>query len=402
MPANPQKEDYRTTIRAAVRQEDTFLQLTASGQARGGSPPWQKVAVRPVIVKGERRIQFTYFNGKKSFTKNYADADAHAEVDSILAAPFSSFHVQAMNGDLHVRLSKKGKALISQGKPSRAEPQPNLAHNRTKQHLLPVGKPDSFLWTCGIADRAGNVRPTMRAKFRQVNTFLELFSTILPSGEQSERPLTIVDCGCGSAYLTFAAFHYCAHLQNRPTHVIGVDSDAELIAKCRRLQESLQWDGLEFHESTIAAFEPATPPDVILSLHACDTATDEAIAQGIRWQGSVILAAPCCQHELHARVQHPLFQPVLRHGILKQRTADILTDAFRALVLRIMGYRTDVVEFVSPEHTSKNLLIRAVKTHAPGDSAAIQEYVQLKQFWNVTPYLEELLGDVLAPYLTAA
>ena len=395
-------EDHRTTIRAAVLQEDTFLQLTASGRARGGSPPWQKVAVRPVVVKGVRRLQFAYFNDKKSLTKNYADADAHAEVDSILAAAFGSFHVQATHGDLHVRLSKKGKALISRGKPSRAEPQPNLAHNRTKQHLLPVGKPDTFLWTCGITDRAGNVRPAMRGKFRQVNTFLELFSHVLPAAEQSDRPLTIVDCGCGSAYLTFAAYHYRTHMQNRPTHVIGVDSDAEIITKCRQLKESLQWDGLDFHQSTIAAFEPATPPDVILSLHACDTATDEAIAQGIRWEGSVILAAPCCQHELHDRVQHPLFQPVLRHGILKQRTADILTDTFRALVLRIMGYRTDVVEFVSPEHTSRNLLIRAVKTQAPGDSAAVQEYVQLKQFWNVTPYLEELLGDVLAPYLAVA
>ena len=255
------------------------------------------------------------------------------------------------------------------------------------------------MWTTGITDRAGKVRPAMRGKFRQVNTFLEHFWHALPAAEDAERPLTIIDYGCGSAYLTFAAYHYSSHVQGRPTQVIGVDADAEIIAKCRRLQESLQWEGLAFHESTIAAFKPQTRPDVVLSLHACDTATDEAIAQGIRWQGNVILAAPCCQHELHDRVQHPDFQPVLRHGILKQRTADILTDAFRALVLRIMGYRTDVVEFVSPEHTSRNLLIRAVKTQAPGDGAATQEYVRLKQFWDVTPYLEELLGDMLEPYL---
>ena len=137
-----------------------------------------------------------------------------------------------------------------------------------------------------------------------------------------------------------------------------------------------------------------------MSLHACDTATDEAIAQGIRWQGSVILAAPCCQHELHDQVQHPDFQPVLRHGILKQRTADILTDTFRALVLRIMGYKYRCYRVrLTGAHLAGTLLIRAVKTQAPGDSAAVQEYARLKQFWNVTPYLEELLGDVLAPYL---
>lgn len=402
MSAEPHTEDYREQIRTAVHREDAFLQLTASGKARGGTPQWQKVTVRPVVVKGERRMQFTYFDGSKALTKNYADAAIAAALDEVLAAPFSQFHVQATTGDLHVRLTKKGKALISRGKPSRQQAQPDLAHNRTKQHLLPVGKPDTFLWTTGITDRAGNVRPAMRGKFRQVNTFLELFGRALPAAEETKHPLTLIDCGCGSAYLTFAAYHYCAHLQKRPTQVVGVDSDAESIAKCRRLQESLQWDGLTFHESTIADFEPATRPDVVLSLHACDTATDEAIAQGIRWQGSVILAAPCCQHELHDQVQHPVFQPVLRHGILKQRTADILTDTFRALVLRIMGYRTDVVEFVSPEATSRNLLIRAVKTQAPGDSAATQEYLRLKQFWSVTPYLEKLLGDLLEPYLAVA
>ncbi len=402
MSVEPPQEDYRAAIRAAVRREETFLRFTASGQARGGAPPWRKVAVRPVAVQGERRLQFTYFDGKQGHTRNFNGADSSAKLDEVLAASFGRYHVQATSGDLHVRLTKKGKALISRGKPSRSDARPDLAHDRTKRHLLPVGKPDTFLWTCGITDREGNVRPGMRGKFRQVNTFLELFGHVLPAAETAERPLTIVDAGCGSAYLTFGAYHYCAHLQGRPTQVIGVDSDPAAIAKCRRLRETLQWEGLAFHESTIAAFAPDAPPDVVLSLHACDTATDEALAQGIRWGGQVILAAPCCQHELHDRVRHPDFQPVLRHGILKQRTADILTDAFRALVLRIMGYRADVVEFVSPEHTTRNLLIRAVKSRAPGDSAAAQEYQRLKAFWNVTPHLETLLGDALAPYLAVA
>ncbi len=402
MSADPQAKDYRAMLHAAVRREETFLQLTASGQMRSGTPQWQKVTVRPVVVRAARRMQFTYFDGKKAITKNYANGDSHAALDDVLTAPFSNFHLQATTGDLHVRLSKKGKALISRGKPSRRQSHPELGHNRTKQHPLPVGQPDTFLWTTGITDRAGNVRPSMRGKFRQVNTFLEHFWHALPTAEDPERPLNIIDYGCGSAYLTFAAYYYSSHVQGRPTQVVGVDSDTEIIAKCRRLQESLQWEDLEFHESRIVDFQPETQPDVVLSLHACDTATDEAIAQGIHLQGNVILAAPCCQHELHDQVQHPDFQAVLRHGILKQRTADILTDAFRALVLRIMGYKTDVVEFVSPEHTSRNLLIRAVKIQAPGDSTAAQEYVRLKQFWSVTPYLEELLGDVLAPHLAIA
>ena len=403
MTVDPRQEDHRAAIRAVVGREEDFLRLTASGQARGGAPPWRKVTLRPVVVKGERRVQFTYFDDKRALTRNYAGADVPAKLDEVLAAPFRQFHAQATDGDLHVRLTKKGKALVSRGQAARAQPTPDVSHDRAKRHPLPVGTPDSFLWTCGVTDRAGNVRPSMRAKFRQVNTFLELLGQVLPDAAgKAERPLTIVDCGCGSAYLTFGAYHYCAHLQGRSTRVIGIDSDPASIAKCRRLQESLRWDGLAFHESTIAAFAPEAPPDVVLSLHACDTATDEALAQGIRWGGGVILAAPCCQHELHDRAHHPDFQPVMRHGILKQRTADILTDAFRALVLRIMGYRTDVVEFVSPEHTTRNLLIRAVKTRAPGDRAAAAEYARLKEFWDVTPYLETLLGDTLAPYLAVA
>jgi len=177
------------------------------------------------------------------------------------------------------------------------------------------------------------------------------------------------------------------------TRLTGVDRNAELIGKCCALRDSLGWDGLEFHVSSIAEFKPAEPPDVVLSLHACDTATDEAIAQGILWKSRVILAAPCCQHELHKQLDAPLFQPLLRHGILRERLADLLTDAFRALVLRIMGYRASVVEFISPEHTAKNLMIQAERGLKPGDAAAIREYHELKRLWNVSPAIEQMMGE---------
>ncbi len=401
MDVSQQTEDYRAALRGAVLCEETFLKLTVSGTVRGEDVPWVRVVVRPVRVKGHRQTQFSYFDKKVNTTRNYAGDEIENRLDDLLAMPFRQFHLQSTAGDLHVRITKKKKALIKRSKPSRPNAQPLLLHNRVKRHPLPADTPDSFLQAVGIMDRSGRVRPTKQGKFRQINEFLKLMEQAVRPEERARDTIDIVDCGCGSAYLTFAAYHYLNHIQGLSAHVVGIDLNGELIDKCSKLRDELAWDGLEFRTASIARFSPQTPPDIVLSLHACDTATDEAIAQGILWQSRVILAAPCCQHELQPQLREPLFQPVLRHGVLKQRTADILTDAFRALVLRIMGYRTDVVEFVDPEHTSKNLMIRASKALAPGDESPVREYQNLKRFWNVSPCIERLLGEPFERLLEA-
>jgi len=402
MGARKESDDYGAAVRAAVLDTETFLRLTASGKARGADVPWVKVVVRPVVVRGTRRMQFSYFDDKKDITKNFTGATVGEKLDEVLAMGFSQLHVQSTTGDLHVRITKKGRALIRRGKPSRREREPVLTHNRRKPYPIPADGHDSFLQAIGIMGRSGSVRAAMQGKFRQINEFLRLMEQMLSPEDLAERPLEIVDCGCGNAYLTFAAYHYLNDIKGIPAHVAGIDSDEKIIAKCRDLGDSLGWDGVEFGVSQIRGFAPERPPDLVLSLHACDTATDEAIAQGIRWGSRFILAAPCCQHELHDRLRAPLFQPVLRHGILKERTADILTDAFRALVLRIMGYRTDVVQFVDPEHTAKNLMIRAKKGLKPGGKAHVREYARLKEFWGVEPCIEELLRQQIGPYLRGA
>jgi SAM-dependent methyltransferase len=223
----------------------------------------------------------------------------------------------------------------------------------------------------------------------------------LASSDDTQQTLNAVDCGCGSAHLTFAAYHYLNDILGVPAHVTGIDSSSDLVDKCRRLRDSLGWDGLRFQHTGIGDFTPTVHPDMVLSLHACDTATDEAIAQGIVWESRVILATPCCQHELHRQLRDPLFRPLLRHGILRERLADLLTDTFRALVLRIMGYRTSVIEFVSPEATSKNLMIRAVKALEPGDTRYLREYSDLKAYWRVSPLIENLLGEQSSLLLSA-
>ena len=387
-------------VRDAVLDEDTFLRLTLSGKLPGRDSPWTKAVVRPVMVRGRRRLQFSYFDGKKDTTRNFLGAKSVEKLDDLLSAPFSQFHVQSTSADLHVRITGKGKVLVGKGKPSRPERQALLAHDRVKRRPIPSGEPDAFLQALGLLSSSGQVRPSMSAKYHQINEFLRLMAQVIEGERPRAHPIEIVDCGCGSAYLTFAAHHYLNHLRGLPARVLGVDANEQIIADCLRLRDSLGWEGIEFRVSRIADLVPARPPDVVLSLHACDTATDEAIAQGVLWGSEVILAAPCCQHELHTQLGAPLFRPVLRHGILKERTADILTDAFRALLLRIMGYRADVVEFVSPEHTSKNLMIRARRALRPGDKGRLREYQDLKAFWGVRPCLEELLGETLAQFLT--
>jgi hypothetical protein len=209
----------------------------------------------------------------------------------------------------------------------------------------------------------------------------------------------ILDCGCGSAYLSFAAYHYLNDVKGIPARLTGIDYNGKLIEKDNENAAALGYAGACFTQSAILDYQPETPPDILLALHACDTATDEAIALGIRSRSPLILCAPCCHHEMRRQFDQrdspALFDPMLRHGIMKQRFAELLTDSFRAQILRIMGYRTDVVEFVSPEHTDKNLMIRAVWHGRQNTKALLAEYDALKAYWGVTPTLETLLGDGL-------
>ena len=392
-------EDYQNLVRAAVLDARHFLRLTLSNRAPGAESPWVKVVIRPVVVRGRRKMQFSYFDGKTDTTKNFLGAEIAARLEDALALPFRQLHVQSTTGDVYVRIAKRGRPLISRAAASRAESSPLLAHDRRKQYLIPKDAPDEFLHAIGITDRSGKVRPAMGGKFVQVNEFLRSVEKMLAPERASGEAIEIVDCGCGRAYLTFAAHHYLNHLAGVSARVVGIDWDADLIAKCQALSDSLGGEGMEFRVCRIAEYVPSKRPDMVLSLHACDTATDEAIAQGILWGSRVIIAAPCCQHELHDAVEAPVLRPMLRHGILKQRTADILTDSFRALTLRIMGYRTEVVEFVDPEHTAKNLMIRARKALKKGHEASVREYCDLKTFWGVAPAIEAMLGEELGQFI---
>jgi hypothetical protein len=262
-----------------------------------------------------------------------------------------------------------------------------------------------LLEALGILTRDGHVRPTMRAKYTQINEFLKHLTHVLD--EAGFRPLgreiRILDCGCGLSYLTLAVHHYLNDVLDIPARILGVDVNEEVIRKSVERAEHLGAGRLEFSCGRIAASD--TRPDIVLSLHACDTASDDAIAQAVSAGAKVLLSVPCCHQDLNARLRPEgpaaVLRPLLRHGILHQRTADLVTDAFRALALRIMGYRTDVVEFVSPEYTARNLMIRAVRGALVGDPAFVSAYTEMRRFWGVTPRIEAALGEPFKQLLPA-
>jgi 2-polyprenyl-3-methyl-5-hydroxy-6-metoxy-1,4-benzoquinol methylase len=376
--------------------DESFIQLVASGTRRGQTVPWRKVTIRPVEIRHTRHFQFIYLDERKDVRKNYGYDEAWREtLESVFDAGFAQFHLQSEAGDIHVKISKRGRPLVSRGRPTARVERDRLEHNREKTSLLPTDIAEPYLRAVGIADEMGTVKPTMQAKYRQVNAFLRLLDQKLP--DQGGKEMRIVDCGCGSAYLTFAVYAYLVHLKGRRVSITGVDREAERIEKCAMLADQLGWNDVRFVQSTIADYEPETSPDIVLSLHACDTATDEALARGALWDARLLLAAPCCQQELSEQIQADSQRALLKHGILKQRTADLLTDALRAAALEVAGYRTDVVEFTTTEVTSKNLLIRATRTGEGGGPDAVTHYTSLRDFWGVDPCIARLLGTRLAP-----
>lgn len=391
-------EAYRQLVQSQILDQATFVRAVFGAPRRGHDVPWKKVVVRPVVIKGEAQLQISYFDERKDITKNYVGAEAVSRIGELLDLPFSSIYVQRTDGAVQVRVSKKGKVLVRQhAAPTSA---PSFEHDRRKELLLPSDRPDPFLQGIGLMTQEGKIRADRWKKFRQINAFLRLVVERRELERIEHSPIRIVDCGCGNAYLTFAVYHYLNHILGLPAQMVGVDANQELLRQQVVRRDRLGWPDLSFETSTILAFQPAKPPDMVLALHACDTATDEALAQAVRWHSRMIFSVPCCHHHLQQQLSRrsvpAQVRPMLEHGILRERLGDILTDTARALILRMLGYRSDVVQFISREHTDKNLMIRAIwDDDAVKSAQARREYEALKEFWQVEPYLETLLGKEL-------
>ncbi|HET7351862.1 MAG TPA: SAM-dependent methyltransferase [Marmoricola sp.] len=387
-------------LRSAILDDETLVRALASGRRKGQDPPrWRRVELRYVDLKAGRHLQLTSYDETQAHVSNHADP--RDVLDELLDMPFANWHVETAAQVHQLRVTKKGQGLLHTSE--RAEPTPpQRSHDQGKERLLPADHP--VLRELGISDAQGRIKPSRQAKYRQVEEFLRALSAAIEDATRKGRlrvpstddPLRIVDLGCGNAYLTFAAH---AWLRERlPVRLTGVDVKEQSRQHNTGVAERLGvGEEVSFLAAGISDVRLEQRPDVVLALHACDTATDDALARGVEWDADLILAAPCCHHDVSAqlrRVPAPKgWSAVTRDGILRERLADTLTDALRASLLRRLGYRVEVVEFVESKHTPRNSLLRAVRTGA-GASAdkAGEEYDVLTSTWHLRPALGELLG----------
>lgn len=369
----------------------TCLRLVLSRKRKSSNDETKKVVVRPIRLGESQAFQVARQVGGQEFHENLAPRAAAERVEELFGGLFLDCHCFTPEADWTARIKKGGHLKLTRSQPSRtAEPE---SHDRGKQYLIPEGEPCPFLVEIGVMTDKGRVRAAKYAKFRQINRFLELVDDVL--GDLPEGPLNVVDYGCGKSYLTFALHHLLHTLRELEVRITGLDLKQEVVADCNRIARELDCEGLSFEVGHIAEHQPDRDVDLAVSLHACDTATDDALARAVSWKAEAILAVPCCQHELLPQVHNDVLAPLETHGILKERFASLATDALRAAALENAGYRTQVVEFVSLEHTAKNLMIRAVRRAESSVSAGnrSEDYERFKSFLGLDGFrLDSLSG----------
>jgi SAM-dependent methyltransferase len=397
--------DALAALRPLLLDEKTLVRAVAAGRRRNERPRWERVELRPVDLKSGRRLQIVTSGGGAPVTRNedYGPA-ADQAVDELLADAFGNWHVQTTTETLQLRVTKKGAAQLHRAPNVDSQ---HTGHDRDKPHLIDPGDPLFTVLGAGASKR------------RQVDAFLRVLAAAVDdAGLPTDRPLCVVDLGCGNAYLTFAAYRYLS--ERGDVELVGVDLREEARDRNTAIAADLGWsDHVRFEAGAILDTTSQTAnvrddlrryphgssdttaekrvADVVLALHACDTATDDALAQAVRWEAPLVLAAPCCHHDLQRQLRStPPPAPyglLTQHPILRERFGDALTDAFRAALLRREGYRADVIQFVDAEYTPRNTMIRAVRRAAPPDRDAGDEYDEMVRAWGVTPYLQTLLVD---------
>lgn len=320
-----------------------------------------KVKIRPVLLKEEVVFQETAYIGTKVFHDNFSAEEIMKKTATYMEDTFKQAEIETADFKAVVLVSKKGKITIKkQMQKAELPKQSELAHNRQKQYVLDVAKPIDFLVDLGVQDKDGKINKSKYDKFKQINRYLEFVRDVLPHLDK-ERKIRIIDFGCGKSYLTFALYYYLHEMLGYNLSVVGLDLKEDVIVKCNELSKKYGYDDLKFIRGDIATYEDTQDVDMVVSLHACDTATDYALEKAIGWNAKVIFAVPCCQHEVNRQLKSDLLAPALKYGIIKERISALLTDAIRANLLEEVGYDTDILEFIDMEHTPKNLLIRAVK-----------------------------------------
>ena len=382
-------------VRARVLDSASLVKATAGGRRKGMSPKWRSVELRPVSVAAGERLQVVTLDERQAFTSNFDWNDAAARVDELLAEPFSHWHVVTTSGDFSIRVTKSGRVLAQA---TSVPGERRTEHDRVKVRLVDPG--EAYLRELGVTTKDGSVKPSRRDKYQQVEQFVRLLDAAVREAREAGRlggtRLRVVDLGCGNAYLTFAAYRHLTAAMGLSVELVGVDVKRQALEHNTAVVERLGWGSdISFVQGSIIDAVVAQPVDVVLALHACDTATDDALARAIEWRAGLVMAAPCCHHDIQRQLAAATspdgFGLVTRHGLLRERLGDVLTDALRTHLMRRSGYRTDVVEFVDSQHTPRNALLRAHYTGAVASAEQEADYQSLTEAFHLTPYLERHL-----------
>ncbi len=358
-----------------------------------------KVKLRPVIIKGNLFFQETLYRGTQVFHENYTAEEAKSRIINYLQELFKQGEFKSLSAEATVLVSKKGKLTVKNRMKTAANvdrtddlTKSALSHDRSKQYILMDGQPVDFLVGLGVQTPDGKVTKARYDKFRQINRFLEFIEDVLDE-LPTDHVIRIIDFGCGKSYLTFAMYYYLHELQKRDIEVTGLDLKTDVVEYCNRLAGKLHYDKLRFEKGDISNYEGAQTVDMVVSLHACDTATDYALEKAVKWGAKVIMAVPCCQHEINRQIKCDMLQPILKYGLIKERMSALITDALRANLLEEQGYDTQILEFIDMEHTPKNLLIRAVKGKGMKPRKIKKDISEVTGLLQIQPTLERLFKE---------
>lgn len=367
-----------------------LVDMVISG-ARGGGD-FIKIKVRPVMIRDSLYFQVSRYTDKQVFHENMTAEDALETLSGWILHDFRQAQIRMQDEMVTVLVSKKGKATVKSKKAACIETQ-NLEHNRKKQYIIEEGTAVPFMIDLGVMTESGKIIRTRYDKYRQINRFLEFIEDILPE-LPTDRTVHIIDFGCGKSYLTFAMYYYLKVLKHYDIRITGLDLKQKVIEDCQALADRYGYDGLQFLCGDIADYNGTDEVDMVVTLHACDTATDYALYKAVKWHASVILSVPCCQHELNRKMQCETLSGAFQYGLIKERTAALMTDAMRGQLLEMKGYKTQLLEFIDMEHTPKNILIRGVKSNGLLPKAArkqqMENYQKCRDFFGVELTLEKL------------
>ena len=360
-----------------------------------------KLKIRPVLLKNQLVFQESSFQGTKVFHQNYSREEMRHRLVKAAKEEFRQIQIENALFQATVLVGKKGnitikkKAALKEGADTACKVVSDTVpeHNRKKNYILQEGTPIDFLVELGVMNQEGKVLSAKYDKFRQINRYLEFIADVVEK-LPNDRSVRIIDFGCGKSYLTFAMYYYLKVLSGLQVEIIGLDLKEDVIEKCSKLADKLGYKELHFMKGDISSFTGANEVDMVVTLHACDTATDYAIEKAVKWGAKVILCVPCCQHEVNRQIQSESLKPILKYGIIKERISALVTDAIRANVLEELGYDTQILEFIDMEHTPKNLLIRAVKSNGMCKKR-VKSIKQCTNELHVETTLQKLLNDTM-------